>query len=341
MNKGWKIIIILAVLFGLLEILIISHVVSQSEITPNDEFFIVDIGASPQIDVEYWRLSVDGLVENDLSLTYDEILAFSSKSEIVTLKCVDGPTGTADWKGVKLSIILDMAGILDNATEVVFYAADDYSSSLTLEDALQDDVILAYEMNGEVLPVDHGYPLRLVAPGKYGYKWVKWITHIEVVGYDYKGFWESRGWNDEADILMDWGQHSVFLTLSAYFGTLALLSGFRFSKRVEFWEKIPSMYTRKFHIITSVIYYGSLLSVSIYWAWTSYERKGSFPNLPHGYLAVIVIVLAMAGIVSGALMKKFKADEIRLFHFSVNILGYLLLLGAILTGLIISGIIIR
>lgn len=341
MNKGWKIIIILAVLFGLLEVLIISHIMSQSEITPNDEFFVVDIGASPQIDVEGWRLGVSGLVENELSLTYDDILSLDSTSEVVTLKCVDGPTGTADYKGVRLSIILDMAGILDNATEVVFYGADEYSSSLTIDDALEDDVILAYEMNGEMLPVDQGYPLRLVAPGKYGYKWVKWITNIEVIGYDYKGFWESRGWSDDADILMDWGPHSVLLTLSAYFGTLALLSGFRFSRRVEFGDKIPAMFSRKFHILTSVIFYGSLLAVSIYWVLTAYERKGSFPNLPHGYLAAIVMVLAVAGIISGALMKKYKADEIRLFHFTVNILGYLLLLGTILTGLIISGMIIR
>ncbi len=341
MNKGWKIIIIFAVLFGLLEVFIIANIMSQSEITPNDEFFIVDIGASPQIDVEYWRLRVDGLTENQLSLTYDDILSLTRKSEVVTLKCVDGPTGTADWKGVKLSIILNIAGILDNATEVIFYAADDYSSSLTIDDAKQDDVILAYEMNGEVLPVDHGYPLRLVAPGKYGYKWVKWITHIEVVGYDYKGFWESRGWSDDADILMDWGAHSVFLTLSAYFGTLALLSGFRFSSRVEFGDKMPPMFSRKFHILTSVIFYTSMLAVSIYWAWTAYGRKGSFPNLPHGYLAALVIILAVTGIISGILMKKFKADEIRLFHFTVNILGYLLLLGTILTGLIVSGMIIR
>jgi magnesium-transporting ATPase (P-type) len=170
---------------------------------------------------------------------------------------------------------------------------------------------------------------------------MKWITHIEVVGFDYKGFWESRGWSDDADILMDWGPHSVLLTLSAYFGTLALLSGFRFSNRVEIGEKMPDMFSRKFHILTSLIFLGSMLAVSIYWAWTAFERKGSFPNVPHGYLAALVMVLAITGIISGALMKKFKGDEIRLFHFTVNILGYLLLLGTILTGLLISGMIIR
>ncbi|UCF07830.1 MAG: molybdopterin-dependent oxidoreductase, partial [Thermoplasmata archaeon] len=132
MNKGWKIIIVLAVLFGLLELVLAFTIASQSEITPNDEFFVVDIGDSPAINVDMWRLRVDGLVENELGLSYENITAFPSKSEVVTLRCVDGPTGTADWKGVKVSAILDLAEVKDNATEVVFYAADGYSSSLTL-----------------------------------------------------------------------------------------------------------------------------------------------------------------------------------------------------------------
>ncbi len=338
MNKGWKFIIILAVLFGLIEVVIIASIVSQSQITPNDEFFVVDIGDSPQIDATTWRLRVEGLVENNLSLTYDDITSFPSESEIVTLKCVDGPTGTADWKGVRVRSILDMADISDNTTEIVFYAADGYSSSLTLEDAQKGDVILAYEMNGEVLPEDHGYPLRLVVPGKYGYKWVKWITHIEVVDYNYEGFWESRGWSDDADILMDWGPHSMVMTVSAYFGSLAMLSGFKFSKRLEFGEKLPEMFSKRFHILTSIIYYASMLAVGIFWAWTAYMKKGGFPNLPHGYLASGVLVLAFTGIASGYLVRKMKGDNIRLFHFTVNILGYLLMLGTIFTGLVIGGI---
>lgn len=341
MKTGYKIILILTVIFGLVEAVLIANVILQNQITPNDEFFVVDIGESPEIDSDLWRLSVDGLVENELSLSYDNITSFPSTSEIVTLRCVDGPTGTADWKGVRLSAVLDMAEVLSNATEAVFYAADGYSSSITLDYAQQDDVILAYEMNGEVLSRDHGFPLRLVAPGKYGYKWVKWITHIELVGLDYKGFWESRGWNDDADVFMDWGPHAIALTFSAYIGSLALVSGFRFSKRVEFGFKLPSMFSRRFHIWTSVLYYATMLGTSLYWAYTAFERKGAFPNVPHGYLALGVMALAVLGIVSGLLMKKIKGDEIRLFHFTVNVLGYLLILGTIFTGLVISGIIVR
>jgi hypothetical protein len=340
MKTGYKIILILTIIFGLIEVVLIAGIISQNQITPNDEFFVVDIGDSPIIDVDNWTLEVDGLVANELSLTYDNITSFPSVSEIVTLRCVDGPTGTADWKGVRLSAVLDMAGVLPNATELVFYAADGYSSSITLDYADNDDVILAYEMNGETLPVDHGRPLRLVAPGKFGYKWVKWITHIEVIGHDYRGFWESRGWNDDADILMDWGPHAIMLTLSAYIGSLALVSGFRFSKRVEFGYKLPSMFSKKFHLGTSVLYYATMLGTSIYWVNTAFQRKGSFPNVPHGYLALVVMALAILGIVSGLLMKKMKGDDVRLFHFTVNVLGYLLILGTILTGLVISGIIV-
>ncbi len=341
MKKGYKIILILTIIFGLIEAVIIAGIISQNQITPNDEFFVVDIGDSPEIDENLWRLRVDGLVENELSLTYDNITSFPAVSEIVTLRCVDGPTGTADWKGVRLSAVLDMADVLPNATEIIFYAADGYTSSITLDYAQQDDVILAYEMNGELLPIDHGYPLRLVAPGKYGYKWVKWITHIEVVGHDFRGFWESRGWSDDADILMDWGPHSIMLTLSAYIGSLALVSGFRFSKRVEFGYRLPSLFSRKFHMGTSGLYYATMLGTSIYWAYTAFQRKGSFPNVPHGYLALVVMALAVLGIISGLLMKKIKGDDIRLFHFTITVLGYLLILGTIFTGLVISGIIIR
>ncbi|MFW9990178.1 MAG: molybdopterin-dependent oxidoreductase [Candidatus Odinarchaeota archaeon] len=74
-----------------------------------------------------------------------------------------------------------------------FYAADDYNSSLTIEEATENDVLLAYEMNSEVLPPEHRFPIRVVAPNQLGYKWVKWVVRIEIVNYDYKGYWESRG----------------------------------------------------------------------------------------------------------------------------------------------------
>ncbi len=341
MDRGLKIIIVLAAIFGLVIMSIVMNLVSQSEITPNDEFFVVKISDSPVINTEDWWLLVDGLVNNPLNLKYEDITNQSAVSEIVTLKCVDGPTGTANWTGVRLIDLLDLAEIKENATEVVFYGADGYSSSLTVEDASSSDVVLAYEMNGETLPTDHGYPVRLVAPGKYGYKWVKWITHIEVIDYDYKGYWESRGWDDEADItaLSDWHLHSILLTVSAFFGALVVLSGFKFSEHITFGEKLPEMFSRNFHMRMSLVYVLTLLPVSIIWILNIFNRRGSFPNSGHGYLALAVTVLAVIGLISGYLVSRNKDNiDLRTIHLVGTLLGFLLLLGTMLTGLISAGV---
>ncbi len=173
----------------------------EMEITPSDEFFVFDLGIKPDIDIKEWRLEVNGLVDNPLVLTYEDLLQFPSVTQITHLQCVMSDLeGTGEWTGVPLKDILEKAGYKDTTVSVVFYAADDYSSSITLEKALQEDTILAYKMNGVVLPKEHGYPLRLVLPGKLGYKWVKWITKIELVDYEYEGFWESRGYSNVGDV---------------------------------------------------------------------------------------------------------------------------------------------
>ncbi|UCE73990.1 MAG: molybdopterin-dependent oxidoreductase [Methanomassiliicoccales archaeon] len=341
MDHGWKIIIALAIVFGIIISWIVLNNEAYKEITPNDEFFVVSIGESPDIALDDWTLKVEGLVETPLNFTYENITSFPITSEVVTLKCVDGPQGTANWTGVRLKAILDLVGISEGAREVVVFGEDGYSSSLTIQEATSPDVILAYEMNGETLPVDHGYPVRLVVPGKYGYKWVKWITHIQVVDYDYKGYWESRGWSDDADvtIISDWWIHSVLLTVSAFFGSLSLLSGFRFSKHVKFGRKLPDMFSRKFHIRTSQIYNILLISVALLWMINAYDKRGNFPNTSHGVLALIVVILAVSGAVLGYVIKfKPGIKYLRTLHLSFNLLGYLLLLGAILTGILIAGI---
>lgn len=342
MNRGWKIIVVLAIVFGVLIFGIILNQESYKDITPNDRFFVVSIGESPQINTDNWILKVDGLVENPMNLTYDNITSFPIVSDVVTLKCVAGPQGTANWTGVKMKAILDIVGLKEDAMEVVFYGADGYSSSLTISDATSSDVILAFEMNGETLPVDHGYPVRLVVPGKYGYKWVKWIDHIQVVGYDYKGYWESAGWDDDADVTItsDWWIHSVLLSVAGFFGSLSLLSGFKFSKHVKFGTKLPEMFSRKFHIRTSLIYNVVLISVAMLAIIDAFDKRGNFPNSNHGILALIVVISCVLGAASGYVLK-FKSENkyLRTLHLSFNFFGYLLLLGAILTGLLISGII--
>jgi len=156
------------------------------------------------------NLIIKGLVSNPLNITYNEVQSLPMITENVSLQCVYAPYGRIyTWTGVPLFYLLNLAGIQPNAKEVVFYAEDGFSSSLTIEKAMHPTTILALKVNGTALPYQDnyfegglpgGYPYKVVVPCKYGYKWVGWIDAIEVVDYDYKGFYESRGFSDEADI---------------------------------------------------------------------------------------------------------------------------------------------
>ena len=159
--------------------------------------------APPQIDISTWRLKVDRSVQHPLSLTYDELKALPAVTVYVQLICVGGATLVTEgnWTGVQLSYILTLAEVKPEAKEMVFYAADDFSSSLPVEEIQsRPDMILAYEKDGEQLTEIDGFPVIVVAPGKWGYKWVKYVEHIEIVTEDYRGYWENRGYSDAADI---------------------------------------------------------------------------------------------------------------------------------------------
>ncbi|MBU6996023.1 MAG: molybdopterin-dependent oxidoreductase [Theionarchaea archaeon] len=150
-------------------------------ITPLEDFFVMDSGVIPDIDSTGWVLEVTGLVETQLALTYEEVLQVPSVTQVTHLYCMPGYEGTGKWTGVPLRSVLEKAGYSEQAGAVVIYAADDFYTSISLEKALQEGTILAYQMNGVVLPREHGYPLRLVLPDEVGSKWVKWIVRIEVV----------------------------------------------------------------------------------------------------------------------------------------------------------------
>jgi DMSO/TMAO reductase YedYZ molybdopterin-dependent catalytic subunit len=166
-------------------------------------FFILDLGYVPEIDINQWELEVGGLVENPLVLSYSDILNMPQSSVFATLESISNPQGgsmigNAVWTGVSFDYILEYAVPDKDALEVVFYCEDGYSTSLTIEEVLVEGVILAYKMNGKALTPEHGYPVRMVVPEKYGMKWPKWVNTIELVDYDYKGYWEQRGWSDYA-----------------------------------------------------------------------------------------------------------------------------------------------
>jgi hypothetical protein len=144
-----------------------------------------------------WDLTVSGLVANPLSLNWTEIVAMPKTTVPAALICVDYPAKIlmeGNWTGIKLKTLLEAAKPSPDVIKVAFYAADGYSTDLSIETANRDDVILAYEINGAALS-----DLRLVVPGKWGYKWISQVTVIELVNYNFLGKWESQGYSDEGN----------------------------------------------------------------------------------------------------------------------------------------------
>jgi hypothetical protein len=137
-------------------------------------------GQPREINIEKYRLVVDGAVENPLSLSYEDILAYPEKTDVVLLICPGVFVDNAQWSGVPVSLILEEANPKPGAKEVRFHAGN-YRSVLTLEEAQREGTYLAHHVNGQVLPNEHGFPLRLVAEGEYGSRWVKWLDRIEVL----------------------------------------------------------------------------------------------------------------------------------------------------------------
>lgn len=152
---------------------------STLPVTPVEELHIT--GAAPEVNIEDYRLVVDGLVETPLSLTYEVILDYPTVTEVVLLVCPGFFTDNAEWTGVPVTTLLSEAGIRPEASEVTFHALGSaYKVVLPLDVVQQDGVFLAHTVNGQVLPAKHGYPMRLVVRGNYGYDWLKWLNRIEI-----------------------------------------------------------------------------------------------------------------------------------------------------------------
>jgi DMSO/TMAO reductase YedYZ molybdopterin-dependent catalytic subunit len=178
-------------------------------ITPNADFYRIDTAlVVPQVDAASWRLDLTGLVDRPFSLTYDELLALESVEETVTLQCVSNEVGgnlvdNAVWQGVPLAALLDRAGVRGDATQVVGRSVDRWTAGFPMDIATDGRVALvAYAMNGEPLPVPHGFPARLVVAGLYGYvSATKWLREIELTTWDaFDGYWISRGWAKDGPI---------------------------------------------------------------------------------------------------------------------------------------------
>ena len=151
---------------------------------------------------ENYRLAVNGLVNNTYNLTYDEIIGtFNSTKKVITLFCVEGWEVKILWEGVMVKDLLEITQPLPEAKTIIFYAYDGYSTSFPIEYIIDNEIIMAHKMNNVTIPPERGFPFQLVAESKWGYKWIKWITSIELSDdTDYRGYWESRGYSNNADI---------------------------------------------------------------------------------------------------------------------------------------------
>jgi DMSO/TMAO reductase YedYZ molybdopterin-dependent catalytic subunit len=169
-------------------------------ITPNEKFYVVTKNViDPDIVKSIWRLEITGHVENSHTYDFDELAELPQMEQETTLMCISNRVGdilisNAVWSGVPMKTILDAAGVKEGAVEVILHGADGYTDTFAIENALDPTTLIAFTMNGEVLPERHGYPARVIVPGLFGEKNAKWLTGVEVVEKPAEGFYEQQGW---------------------------------------------------------------------------------------------------------------------------------------------------
>ena len=172
-------------------------------ITPNDQFYCVTKNVvDPKVDPNLWRLEVTGLVQTRQTYRLDRLKSLPAVEQETTLMCISngldaGLMSNAKWKGVPMKVLLAAASPLAGATKVRLHGVDNYTDTFPLEKALDPTTLVVYEMNGETLPDRHGFPARVIVPGYFGEKHVKWITRIEVADESAVGFYEKQGWGPD------------------------------------------------------------------------------------------------------------------------------------------------
>jgi DMSO/TMAO reductase YedYZ molybdopterin-dependent catalytic subunit len=219
---------------------IINREIGLSQLTgepvvPNERFYVRDHHPEPELDINVWRLHVSGLVQKPLSLSLQELLEMPARSMVATLECagngrallsppVDGEqwglgaVSAAEWTGVSLAELLDQAGVRNSARNIVFRGADlddarriRFERSLALEDLREPGVLLAYAMNGQPLPRQHGYPLRAIVPGWYAVASVKWLTDLELISHSFSGYYQTHKyvyeWNRNGHLVSEPVRH--------------------------------------------------------------------------------------------------------------------------------------
>src|SRR5947208_16127919 len=194
----------------------------DSYLTPTELFYIRSHFPAPKLERASYQLRIDGAVRNPFSLSYKQLRDMPSETRVATLECAGnsrvflipqvagaqwelGAVGNAEWTGVPLGALLERAGLEEDACEIVLEGADrgtpkeepvppdpiSYARSLPRDKAIQREVLIAYQMNGRDLPLNHGYPVRAVVAGHYGMAFVKWLTHIQAGRETFRRYWQN------------------------------------------------------------------------------------------------------------------------------------------------------
>jgi DMSO/TMAO reductase YedYZ molybdopterin-dependent catalytic subunit len=179
-------------------------------VTANGDFYRIDTALTfPGVDYDQWRLRIHGMVDSPFTVTYDDLAAMELIEQYATMQCVSNYVGgnlisTAAWRGIRLRDLLNRARVSSAADQVVGRAVDGFTVGFPTTAALDDrGAMVAIGMNGDILPIEHGFPARLIVPGLYGYvSATKWLSDIELTRFDrYDAYWVDRGWNQQGDIL--------------------------------------------------------------------------------------------------------------------------------------------
>ena len=165
-----------------------------------EKFPVLTVGPNPPFDLKTWDFQVFGEVENELTLSWDELMALPQQDVVTDIHCVTrwSKLDTA-WRGVSVRLLLERAGVKPEGRFVMAYSDGGYTANMPLEVATDDDVLLAHTYAGEPLEHDHGAPLRLLVPKRYFWKSAKFLRKLEVMSADRMGFWELNGYHNDAD----------------------------------------------------------------------------------------------------------------------------------------------
>jgi DMSO/TMAO reductase YedYZ molybdopterin-dependent catalytic subunit len=174
------------------------------ELRPAEEGPVRSALGEPAINLETFQLTVDGLVDSTYSLNWEEIQALPpAYTGFMIMYCVEGWEVYGNWKGVLIKDLLDKANVQADGAYILFECAEGYKTALPISYLVKYKAMLAYQVNDAPLQSHDGFPLRLIAFGKYGYKWAKWVHKLTVMDKSQLGYWEKLGYSDQADVSLD------------------------------------------------------------------------------------------------------------------------------------------